>query len=120
MLGFLNRFVDSNEREIKRIQPLVDQINECLAADDDHLPAAPPRWEFSRSARDQADRQYVMDGGRLIPVESAEEQFCRRTPERLRILRDNRNTRLDHVSQRNVVEADQGDPPLEAGVAERL
>ena len=27
MLGFLNRFIDSNEREVKRIQPLVDQIN---------------------------------------------------------------------------------------------
>ena len=25
MLGFLNRFIDSNDREIKRIQPLVDQ-----------------------------------------------------------------------------------------------
>ncbi len=28
MLGFLNRFVDSNERELKRIQPFVDQANE--------------------------------------------------------------------------------------------
>jgi preprotein translocase subunit SecA len=28
VLGFLNRFVDSNDREIKRIQPLVDEINE--------------------------------------------------------------------------------------------
>jgi len=28
MLGFLNRFVDSNEREIKRIQPVVDEANE--------------------------------------------------------------------------------------------
>ena len=27
MLGFLNRFVDSNEREIKRIQPVVDEAN---------------------------------------------------------------------------------------------
>ena len=27
MLGFLNRFIDSNDREIKRIQPVVDQIN---------------------------------------------------------------------------------------------
>src|SRR4051794_12761585 len=27
VLGFLNRFIDSNDREIKRIQPLVDQIN---------------------------------------------------------------------------------------------
>ena len=27
VLGFLNRFVDSNDREIKRIQPLVDEAN---------------------------------------------------------------------------------------------
>ena len=28
MLGFLSRFVDSNDREIRRIQPLVDRANE--------------------------------------------------------------------------------------------
>ena len=28
MLGFLNRFVDSNDREIKRIQPFADRANE--------------------------------------------------------------------------------------------
>ena len=28
MLGFLNRFVDSNDRELKRIQPFVDRTNE--------------------------------------------------------------------------------------------
>jgi preprotein translocase subunit SecA len=28
MLGFLSRFVDSNDRELNRIQPLVDRINE--------------------------------------------------------------------------------------------
>jgi preprotein translocase subunit SecA len=28
MLGFLNRFVDSNDRELRRIQPLVERINE--------------------------------------------------------------------------------------------
>src|SRR5512143_3972976 len=27
MLGFLNRFVDSNERELRRIQPIIDHIN---------------------------------------------------------------------------------------------
>ncbi|MCI0581753.1 MAG: preprotein translocase subunit SecA, partial [Chloroflexi bacterium] len=31
MLGFLSRFVDSNDRELKRIQPLVDEINELEA-----------------------------------------------------------------------------------------
>ena len=27
MLGFLSRFVDSNERELKRIEPFVDEAN---------------------------------------------------------------------------------------------
>src|ERR1035437_9727527 len=27
VLGFLNRFVDSNDREIRRIQPLIDEAN---------------------------------------------------------------------------------------------
>src|SRR6185503_15075493 len=31
MLGFLSRFVDSNERELKRIQPFVDEANELEA-----------------------------------------------------------------------------------------
>jgi preprotein translocase subunit SecA len=31
MLGFLNRFVDSNDRELKRIQPFVDATNELEA-----------------------------------------------------------------------------------------
>ena len=28
MLGFLSRFVDSNDRELRRVQPLVDRANE--------------------------------------------------------------------------------------------
>jgi preprotein translocase subunit SecA len=28
MLGFLSRFVDSNDRELRRVQPLVDRTNE--------------------------------------------------------------------------------------------
>ena len=43
MLGFFNRFIDSNEREVKRIQPLVDQINalepEIEALPDDEIRA---------------------------------------------------------------------------------
>jgi len=31
MLGFLNRFVDSNDRELKRIQPFIDATNELEA-----------------------------------------------------------------------------------------
>ena len=28
MLGFLSKFVDSNDRELTRIQPYIDRINE--------------------------------------------------------------------------------------------
>ena len=31
MFGFLSRFVDSNDRELKRIQPFVDEANELEA-----------------------------------------------------------------------------------------
>ena len=31
MLGFLSRFVDSNDRELKRIQPFVDEANDLEA-----------------------------------------------------------------------------------------
>jgi preprotein translocase subunit SecA len=43
MLGFLNRFVDSNDRELKRLQPFVDKTNELedefAALDDTELRA---------------------------------------------------------------------------------
>ena len=43
MLGFLNRFVDSNDRELKRIQPVVDDANglepEIAALSDDEIRA---------------------------------------------------------------------------------
>ena len=43
MLGFLNRFVDSNDRELKRIQPFVDEANalepEIEALSDDEIRA---------------------------------------------------------------------------------
>src|SRR5450759_3463086 len=43
MLGFLSRFVDSNDRELRRIQPLADRINELepemLARSDEEIRA---------------------------------------------------------------------------------
>jgi preprotein translocase subunit SecA len=43
MLGFLSRFVDSNDRELKRIQPLVDEANaleaEIVALSDEEIRA---------------------------------------------------------------------------------
>ena len=55
MLGFLNRFVDSNDRELKRIQPFVDEANdleaEIKALSDDEIRAADRRRSARRSAR---------------------------------------------------------------------
>ncbi len=45
MLGFLNRFVDSNDREIKRLQPVVDEAN-SLEADLEALSDAEVRARF--------------------------------------------------------------------------
>src|SRR5450830_1859209 len=43
MLGFLSRFVDSNDRELRRIQPLADRLNELepemLARSDEEIRA---------------------------------------------------------------------------------
>src|SRR5262245_2099626 len=43
MFGFLNRFIDSNDRELKRIQPFVDETNhleaEFAALSDDDIRA---------------------------------------------------------------------------------
>ena len=57
MLGFLNRFVDSNDRELKRIQPFVDEANalepEIEALSDDEIKArfAELREEVREAAR---------------------------------------------------------------------
>ena len=74
MLGFLRRFVDSNDRELRRIQPLADRINELepemLARSDEEIRAFIGAVEghgvdkgyfltsgsFTRSAQDFAGR----------------------------------------------------------------
>ena len=59
MLGFLNRFVDSNDREIKRIQPAVDEANdleaEIEALSDDEIRARfdQLRTEIRATAEDE-------------------------------------------------------------------
>jgi preprotein translocase subunit SecA len=46
MLGFLSRFVDSNDRELKRIQPFVDDVND-LEAEIEALSDADIRERFA-------------------------------------------------------------------------
>src|SRR3989304_3725351 len=56
MLGFLSRFVDSNDRELKRIQPFVDAANELepevqgLAEGESGARSAETREEVAESA----------------------------------------------------------------------
>ncbi|MFI5227349.1 MAG: preprotein translocase subunit SecA, partial [Candidatus Limnocylindrales bacterium] len=77
VLGFLNRFVDSNDREIKRIQPLVDEINdlepEFEAMSDDDIRA---RMDVLRAEiRELA-----------VPGEPSEDELDHPDPERRREL----------------------------------
>ncbi len=77
MLGFLNRFVDSNERELKRLQPFIDEINELEAEfeglSDDEIrsrmadirvevaEAAAPFTEPSKDELEEEDRERRRD-----------------------------------------------------------
>ena len=59
MIGFLSRFVDSNDRELKRLQPLVDRINDL---------------EPEMQERSDADIRALLDEIRAEVAEAAEEE----------------------------------------------
>jgi preprotein translocase subunit SecA len=59
MLGFLSRFVDSNDRELKRIQPFVDDVND-LEAEIEALSDAEIRERFA-ALRTQVQETAVPD-----------------------------------------------------------
>jgi preprotein translocase subunit SecA len=69
MLGFLSRFVDSNERELARIQPLVDRANELEpemeARSDEELRAFVD--ELRQEIRDAAEPEEPSDDERHHP-----------------------------------------------------
>ena len=56
---------------------------------------------------------------RGVAVESSEQKLGGRAAHRLRILRDDRDRRVEDVGERDVVEADQRDPAFEPGAPER-
>jgi hypothetical protein len=58
-----------------------------------------------------------VDGRRGVAVEPAKELIGRRAPDRLRILRDDGDRRVEHAGERDVVEADQRDLAFATGVA---
>src|SRR4051794_36260348 len=84
MLGFLSRFVDSNERELKRIQPYVDAVNELepeiQALSDDEI-----------RARFLALRDQVQEAA--IPEEPSEDELRHPDLERRRELAKARRQR---------------------------
>jgi len=84
MLGFLSRFVDSNERELKRIQPYVDAVNELepeiQALSDDEI-----------RARFLALRDQVQEAA--IPEEPSEDELHHPDLERRRELAKARRQR---------------------------
>ncbi len=59
VLGFLNRFVDSNDREIKRVQPLIDDAN-ALESEFEALSDAVIRARFD-ALRDEIRAEAVPD-----------------------------------------------------------
>ncbi|HEY6057622.1 MAG TPA: preprotein translocase subunit SecA [Candidatus Limnocylindrales bacterium] len=84
MLGFLNRFVDSNERELRRIQPFIDRINaleaEFEALSDDEI-----------RARIAGIREEIRDEAQ--PGEPAEDELTHPDLERRRELAKERHKR---------------------------
>ena len=82
MLGFLSRFVDSNDRELRRIEPLVDRINELE-------PEMQARTDAELRAVVQELREEIRDAGE--PEEPSEDERHHPELERRReIARDRR------------------------------
>ena len=106
MLGFLNRFVDSNDRELKRIQPLVDQINELEAEfealSDDEI-----------RARFQELREEIREAAE--PDEPSEDELEHPEPERRREL-----TKARQAKEYQRLQAQPGDYALRGSPAGHL
>jgi preprotein translocase subunit SecA len=84
MLGFLSRFVDSNDRELKRIQPFVDDAND-LEAEIEALSDAEIRERFD------ALRAHVQE--EAAPEETTEDELHHPDLERRRELGEARRAR---------------------------
>ena len=84
MLGFLSRFVDSNERELKRIQPIVDEAN-----------ALEPEFEALSDALIRARIDAIRDEIREVAkeLEPSEDELHHPDLERRRELAKERHTK---------------------------
>jgi preprotein translocase subunit SecA len=91
MLGFLSRFVDSNDRELRRIDPLVDRINELE-------PEMQARSDAELRAVVQELREEIRDAGE--PEEPSEDERHHPELERRReIARDRREREHRRVQE---------------------
>jgi preprotein translocase subunit SecA len=89
MIGFLGRFVDSNDRELHRIQPLVDRINELE-------PEMQDRSDEELRALVGELREEIRDAGE--PEEPSDDERSNRDLERRRELaRERRKREHDHL-----------------------
>ena len=79
MLGFLSRFVDSNDRELTRIQPLVDRVNELepemQARSDDEIRALVD--ELREEIREAAEPEEPSDDERHHPERERRRELAR-------------------------------------------
>jgi len=102
MLGFLSRFVDSNERELKRIQPIVDEINE-LEPEFESLTEEAIRdriAEVRQEIREAAEPDEPEEDELHHPDRSAERKSRRRVARRNRSASRRRSTRSFRRSSR--------------------
>ncbi len=91
MLGFLSRFVDSNDRELRRIEPLVDRINELE-------PEMQARTDADLRALIEELREEIRDAG--APEEPSDDERHHPEPERRReIARDRREREYRRVQE---------------------
>ena len=104
-------------RDAGGARPLVDQVDQGLAGDDDH---AATRADLARSASDQGVRADDLLRRRSIAVEPSEQELRCGPPELGRIVRDDRDGRIEQVGEREVIEPDERDLVLECERAERL
>ncbi len=95
MLGFFNRFVDSNDRELKRIQPIVDRTNELepewTALSDDEVRA--------RIAEIRTEIREIVES-----FEPSEDELHHPDSERRRELRKDRIKRRDAELDRTLTD----------------
>ncbi|MBF6604671.1 MAG: preprotein translocase subunit SecA [Chloroflexi bacterium] len=96
VLGFLNRFVDSNDREVRRIQPLVDETN-ALETEFEALSDA--------EIRSRIDEIREEIRGAAVPDEPSDDELEHPDPERRREIAKARRKRERERVQRAMDEA---------------